>query len=707
MKKHKISILFKVFILGIVTSFIIASVSLIISYSNQVQRAEKTLDQSVDNALLSLVSEYSDQTQVSDLELSISKIVEYYNDRTSSYELKDYPDFASYEKDFQKACVWIYPVEGSMIGSRDYFDFSNAYRDVVDSLVHAKYASGATAAYIAVFDSEAQRFIFIADSRYVAKSVDGEFYYLPSSHYDLTEDDKISFDDSDYAFYLMNGRTTKCFFNTFEFEEIDNLDVYFFVEYSTKEAINTSLKILRTEVLILSLSLLISVVLYVLIAYLLFVKNINRLSNASNKISAQLSSNEDFEVVDINIESHDEIKNLADSLLLMENKIVDYIEIMKKNVKEKERENAELEIAKKIQLDALPKTVFNDENVTLRTYIMAAREVGGDFYDYFYLDDKLVVIISDVSGKGVPASLFMMKSKELIKSSLLNNSSLVDAVKNVNNILTINNDENLFVTSFIGVIDFKNNKINYVNAGHERPYIISQGQIIKLDGTSNFVLGGMEDIDYIEDSAEFNTGDILFMFTDGLNESINHSNEEFGYDNIVKVLEENKDSNVDEIIIKMNQALKDFVEDEEAFDDITMLVVRYDDSYKLHFEKKDYSIIESCVDSFNEHFNDIDPEVKAKVGIVLDELLNNLISYEKREDLVIDLDFKVQNQELMIIVKSNGDDYNILKNLHEKKIQSDDEELGGFGISLVYNLSKEVTYDYLDGHSVITIKFDI
>ena len=156
----------------------------------------------------------------------------------------------------------------------------------------------------------------------------------------------------------------------------------------------------------------------------------------------------------------------------------------------------------------------------------------------------------------------------------------------------------------------------------------------------------------------------------------------------------------------MNQNLESFVGEEEQFDDVTMLVIKNQD-HKLHlsYDKKDYEIIPEIVDRFNDAFAYLPEEVKGSTGIIIDELVNNLVSYEKREDLKIGADFKIENDELVIVISSNGDDYDPFKNHKKKYAEGFDMEMneGGFGLSLIKNFAKEWSYKYEDHHSYVTI----
>lgn len=482
---------------------------------------------------------------------------------------------------------------------------------------------------------------------------------------------------------------------------------YIFIQYNFDAVYHDVNSLITVEIIVLSITSVLMILAYALGAHFLFLRNVSKLTKTTSAFNDDLSTGKELEKKDPQIHTHDELNELSNSFIKLEEGIIEYVGLIQQEAREKERASAELSVATNIQLSALPNRVYDDKNVTIRSFIKSAKEVGGDFYDYFYLDDhRLAIIISDVSGKGIPAALFMMKSKELIKSAIRANDNLVDAAKEVNTMLVNNNKEGLFVTSFLGVIDFSNNTITYVNAGHEKPYIVSNKKVTKLDGESNFVMGGEEGFEYKQESHAFKKGEFIFLFTDGLNESINKEQEEFSYARIEQTLEDNKNVSLDQVINAMNANLEAFVGEEEQFDDVTMLVVKFrDESLHLSYDKKDYDIIPTIVDHFEESFAYLPVECRASAGIVVDELVNNLITYEKREDLTIDVDFKANKKDLTIMISSNGDDYNPFAN-HQEKYEEEfklDMAPGGFGLSLIKNFAKSWDYKYQDHHSIVTV----
>lgn len=718
-KEIRFPILLKVILLGIITSFIASTVAIIVNYNNMQERAVRDLNSNAIESLETARVDYNLANPVSAENInSFAAVKKYVSDILVSLPETDpvntaiqtnYSSFTEYEQVYMTPFGYFYP-EG-MPSSLPYLQFKENYNRINPLLTKAAIYSGQAAFYAFWHPTIENRLIFMGDSRLESYRQTGNFYHVAGSFYDLKPGDTITDIGNKYVkeFKLAQYSTRFIEIQTEDSESSELMTIgYMFVEYDIALVANEYRPILIREIIILTITGLIVIILYAILSYFMFVKNINKLNKAAIGISSQLKSGSNFELVDPNIRSFDEMKTLSDSFLVMENQLMNYVDIIKADAKEKERINAELEIASKIQLEALPKAQFDNGDVSVRSFIKAAKEVGGDFYDYFYINDhQLAVIISDVSGKGIPAALFMMRSKALLKSQLNSEKDLSVAAKEVNEILNENNNESLFVTSFIGVIDFKKEEIRYVNAGHEKPYIISNNTVIKLEGTANFVLGGMGDIEYKEESHAFHKGDVLFMFTDGLNESINDENEEFSYSRIEETINKSLDDSLDDLIKNMKKALSDFVKGKEAFDDITMVAVKFNtDSLHLSFKKKELAIIEDAVNQFEAAFPKLDAERKSKVGIILDELLNNLVSYEKIEDLEIELNFYVKEDSVKVEIISNGADYDPFKNKKDKYLNQFSHEIkeGGFGIAIVQKLAKSAKYKYQDGHSVITIE---
>ena len=712
MKKFKFPILFKVALAGLLVSFVASGVSLWVSYTKQVKTAKATMETNIANSLDNLKSYYNNSYNISCLYEIKSHVKGLYDQRIAAgteFELDDprfHNNFNEFEQYYKNLDGLIYDNGFGLYPEKA--EFQAKYNTMTSALVSTKISADVVTTYCAYSDSE-RRVVFLGDSRQVEYNgiENPPFYHLAGSFYEFKEGEETpNYQSATTQTVVIYGKTCKVF-PVLTGNSGTGLLAYIFVEYDEAAVVAAVNKTVVSEILVLSITLAAIVLVYGIISYFLFVRNINKLSKASREISGKLKKNDLGEPIPINVKSHDEMATLAASLVALQGAVINYAELVKKEASEREKINAELEVASKIQLETLPPSTFADEKVSLRAYIKTAKEVGGDFYDYFYIDEsKFAVLIADVSGKGVPAALFMMRSKAIIKNELLSSNNLEEAIYKANNILVSNNKENLFVTAFIGVVDLKKNEIIFINSGHEKPYIISKGKVNKLEGNSNFVIGEIDNFKYQVEKAKFNDGDILFMFTDGLNESINNNKEEFGYNRIEELLSININCSLKKLISTINDKHDEFIQDEEQFDDITIVALkRKDDELHLSFDKKDYSIIEEATDRFFEEFSYIDESTKSHVGIVLDELLNNLISYEKRDDLKIDIDFSYSHNTLEIVITANGDDYNPFDSLKDKSVPQENDKLGGHGINLVKSFTKKQKYTYKNNQSIISMIF--
>ena len=699
----KFPIKFKVIALGTVLSALVTSAALLFANIEYRNRGKENQIQAIDAQLANLKKNLDDEDSNGRiLNMTLTSVKTYIN---AQYEKSpdDPPEDADYEKQknfYMNRFKWLYAIEGiAMYHMTDEeINFRDDYDEFINHLSDIKNATTSVTVYAAFLTDDNTLFYIGDDCAY--RGTFKTMHYLPGSRVYNFNAEFVP--NGDYYDVEYNGKLNR----VFKYENLDKNVTYFFVEYNFDKVNADANSLMIVEIIVLSITSVLMIIAYAVGAHILLLRNVNKLTKSAEEFTENVKSSSKIEVKDPKVKSRDEMESLSNSFVALEESIVNYIDVIQKETLEKERMNVELNVANNIQLSALPNKIYTDDNVSIRASIKSAKEVGGDFYDYLYLDkNRLVVVISDVSGKGIPAALFMMKSKELIKSAIHSNDNLVDAVTEVNKTLVWNDKESLFVTSFIGVIDFSKNIITYVNAGHEKPYIITNKGIIKLDGESNFVMGGEEDFVYKQESHKFNKGESLFLFTDGLNESINSNREEFSYSRIEETLEANKDQPSIKILNNMSKALEEFVGEEEQFDDVTMLVVKNND-HKLHmsYNKKEYEIIDDIVDTFNMNFSTLPTETRSAAGVIIDEVINNLISYETREDLEIDLDFETSKKELNIIITCNGHDYNPFENHKEKYLKEykDDIEEGGLGVSIIKDLAEKYSYKYENNRSILS-----
>lgn len=251
-----------------------------------------------------------------------------------------------------------------------------------------------------------------------------------------------------------------------------------------------------------------------------------------------------------------------------------------KDSEERQRISTELDVATRIQADMLP-CIFpafpEHSEFDIFASMNPAKEVGGDFYDFFMVDEThLALVIADVSGKGVPAALFMVIGKTLIKDHTKPNVDLGDVFSEVNDLLCESNSEGLFITAFEGVLNLVTGEFRFVNAGHEMPFIAKSGgpyEAYKLH--AGFVLAGMENMKYQSGSIQLSPGDKIFQYTDGVTEATNAAQELYGMQRLSDILVKNTNKKPAELLPAVKADIDAFVGEAPQFDDITMLCVEY------------------------------------------------------------------------------------------------------------------------------------
>lgn len=293
------------------------------------------------------------------------------------------------------------------------------------------------------------------------------------------------------------------------------------------------------------------------------------------------------------LKSNDDISMLVESFISLAQRVSNNLEGIKKTTADNERIETELNVASNIQSGML-RTDFNefpkDNSFEIYGFMSPAREVSGDFYDYFQIDENDIgFVIGDVGGKGVPATLFMIKTMYLIRNHNKFKESPKEVFENVNNLSFQRNDEDLLVASWFGKLNLKTGKLTFVNAGHPQPLIRHSKHEYDLDEScendnttfeyldipSNLVLGAIEGISYKQNELILNPGDIIFLFTDGITGANNNYQGLYGEDRLKNIIRKNEDESLEEIVKKIKKDIYEFCGDENQFDDMTMLIIKY------------------------------------------------------------------------------------------------------------------------------------
>ncbi|MBR5969316.1 MAG: PP2C family protein-serine/threonine phosphatase [Lachnospiraceae bacterium] len=340
---------------------------------------------------------------------------------------------------------------------------------------------------------------------------------------------------------------------------------------------------LRTIILIALLVMLcaIAFVLYFLQHYV--TGPVTRISKSADGFVALMrreAAPEELAFEKVSVSSKDEVRRLCEDVASMAEGVRRYMMNLQSVTAEKERIGAELNVATQIQADMLPRIfpAFPDRNdFDVYATMTPAKEVGGDFYDFFLVDDThLALVMADVSGKGVPAALFMVIAKTLIKNRAMNGGSPAEILYDVNNQLCEGNEAMLFVTVWLAIIDLVTGKGMASNAGHEHPAIRRKGgrfELVEYDHDPP--LATMEEMPFEEHAFELHPGDELYVYTDGLPEAINREEELFGPERLTDALNAAKGKTGMELLVSVKDAIDTFADGAEQFDDITMMVMSY------------------------------------------------------------------------------------------------------------------------------------
>ena len=391
---------------------------------------------------------------------------------------------------------------------------------------------------------------------------------------------------------------------------------------------------------------------------------------------------------------------------------------------EKRRMEDELNIGREIQMSMVPKTfpAFPDRReFSIYATLQPAREVGGDFYDFFFIDEnRLCLCIGDVSGKGVPAALFMAVTKTLIKSRATDDFSTASIITHVNDELSRDNKAYMFVTIFMGILDIKTGALVYTNAGHNPPYLIREDDSIeRLDQKHGPVVGAMGGRAYKEDKTNLTRGDMLLLYTDGITEAMDPAKNLFSEKRLAELLSSQKHKSAEEVVQSTVTEVKRFEDGMAQADDITALAAQY---FGILQETED-PVLEMVVQNrlpeierFKKSFNtfseqyDIPTPVRRKMNVVFDELLNNIITYAYRDEDEHSIEIKVElsGDRLTVSITDDGIPFNPFGvETPDTKLSLEERKTGGLGIHLVRKVMDKVSYQRRIDKNVITLVKDM
>ena len=442
---------------------------------------------------------------------------------------------------------------------------------------------------------------------------------------------------------------------------------------------------------------------------------INQLAEASRNFVEDKGEtlNEVSAISQLKIETGDEIETLCDSIQQMERDINAYITNLTEVTAEKERIGAELELATRIQADMLP-NIFpafpSRKDFDIYASMTPAKEVGGDFYDFFLVDDNhLALVVADVSGKGVPAALFMMMSKILIQNAAMSGKSPAEALMLVNNQICANNREEMFVTVWLGIVDMESGLLTAANAGHEKPIIQSpNGDFEFFNDKHGFVIGGMPGLKYKDYEIQLEKGSKLFIYTDGVAEATSADDELYGIERAISALNKAKSYDVKTITEKIKENVDEFVGNAPQFDDLTMLCFEYIGSENEITIDATIDNVQLALDFVGKTVENLPFEIKTKhqIDIAVDEIVSNVARYaygDENGSVTIKVD--TDDKGIVITIADNGIAYNPLeKEDPDITLSAEERGIGGYGIFIVKKVMDSISYEYKDNKNVFKMR---
>ncbi len=396
------------------------------------------------------------------------------------------------------------------------------------------------------------------------------------------------------------------------------------------------------------------------------------------------------------------------------------LEHLKRTRSVRDRMESELNVGRDIQMNLLPQIFppFPDrDEFSIYAHMKPAREVGGDFYDFFFASpDHLCLVIGDVSGKGVASALFAAVTKTLISSFAKHDSSPASILTQANAELSTNNESCMFVTLLMAIVEVDSGEVVYTNAGHNPPLVKRRdGSVDTLTGRHGPIAGAMEGMTYKEGHFTLFPGDLFFLFTDGVTEATNVKNELFSDARLEKLLADEVDPEPESLIAKLVDDVGAFEGEAPQFDDITMLAFQFAGRGESKAETLDLTIknslqqltvVAEAVDALCEA-ETLPMAIGARLNIVLDEVLNNVISYayEDEDKHEIRIHFEISKDWLAVRIADDGIPFNPFDGRNPDTTSSiEDREIGGLGIHIVQKMMDEATYERSRDTNLVVLK---
>ena len=373
----------------------------------------------------------------------------------------------------------------------------------------------------------------------------------------------------------------------------------------------------------------------------------------------------------------------------------------------------ELRIANKIQTHLLPKDLPARDDVDIYGIVYPAKEVGGDLFDYRIRDEKLFFCVGDVSGKGTPASLLMSVTISYFRAIISRESRPAKIMEWINSMAVRGNEEYMFVTLFIGVLDLPTGRLRYCNAGHDAPLIIDE-KVVTLDVEPNLPIGVLENFKYSEQQTAIPSSTTILLYTDGVTEAVNANNNLYGIDRLKRIC--SNASAPKELVSKIKNDIELFANKTEQSDDITMLAIRFtlnDDtdseeiSVEMTSDINQITRLEGLCNSIRDKFS-VEQQLATRLNVALEEAVSNVILYgfNNNDNPKNRLSVSARKSSGKIIIKivDNARAFDPTATAApDTTLDADERPIGGLGIYLIRQIMDTVNYERIDNQNILTI----
>ena len=414
--------------------------------------------------------------------------------------------------------------------------------------------------------------------------------------------------------------------------------------------------------------------------------------------------------VTVDVRSNEEFASLSDDINSTVSTLKRYI------AEAAARIDKELEYAKQIQLSALPTNFPDGDDYSIYAQMIAAKEVGGDFYDFYKLSDTTVAFLAaDVSGKGIPAAMFMMTAKTIIKDLAESGMEVNDIFTKANEKLCENNESGMFVTAWMGILDITTGQVKFANAGHNPPLLKREdGAFEYLKTRAGFVLAGMEGVRYRVGELTLNPGDRLFLYTDGVPEATNVNNKLYGEDRLLTFMNQNASMEATKLLPALKANIDEFVGEAPQFDDITMLMFDY--KPKKGGEHVTNKTFPAKTESLNAVLGFVEEtlegfacpmKIQTAICVAIEEVFVNVAHYaypESAGDMTLHIGFDEESRAVTFRMTDQGVPFDPLKKPDpDITLSAEEREIGGLGIFIAKKTMDSLHYAYENGENILTM----